>query len=290
MSNKLAVNVTEFLKRDDVKARFAEILGDRSNAYLSSVLSIVSQNDKLKQADPQSVYMCAMMAATLNLPVNPNLGVAYIIPYQDKDKGLIATFQLGYKAFIQLAQRSGQFKNISATPIYEGQIISENPLTGYEFDFTKKGTKVIGYAGYFKLINGFEKTLYMDMATIEAHAKKYSQTYKKGFGLWRDNFDAMAQKTVIKILLSKFAPLSVEMQKAVLADQAKINDAETVDVDYIDNDAKELPVDKEQERIQLMLNRCFTTQEVEVLADSLDDTDKAKYNEIINARKTELAK
>lgn len=242
METTPAISTRDFFKRDDVKNKFAEILGSRANAFTSSVLSIVAQNDKLKAASPESIYMCAMMAATLDLPINSNLGFAYIIPYNDRTKGQIATFQLGYKAFIQLAQRSGQFKTISSSAVYDEQIIEANPLTGYKFDFTKKGSKIVGYAAYFSLLNGFEKTMYMDIEEITAHAKKYSQTFKGGFGLWKDNFEAMAQKTVIKLLLSKFAPLSVEMQRAIISDQSVVKDAETMDVDYVDNGQQAIEV------------------------------------------------
>ncbi len=261
--SQIAVSIKDYFSKDAVKTRFSEIMGARSSAFISSVLSIVNQNEKLKQANPESIYMCAMMAATLDLPINSNLGFAYIIPYQDRDKGQIATFQLGYKAFIQLAQRSGQFKTISAAPIWDEQIVEANPLTGYTFDFSKKGTKIVGYAAYFALLNGFEKTLYMDISELQAHGKKYSQTFKSNFGLWKDNFDAMAQKTVIKLLLSKFAPLSVEMQKAIIADQSKVNNADTMDVEYIDNTGE--PAEVSHEDLMLLF---------EMKSDALGSDDK----------------
>ncbi len=224
------------MENETVKAKFKEIMGKKTPAFITSVLQIVSSNDLLKNADPVSVYSAALVAATLDLPINPNLGFAYIIPYRSKDQGQVAQFQLGYKGFIQLAQRSGQFKTISATPVYDGQIVEANPLTGYKFDFTKKaGDKIVGFASFFQLLNGFEKTLYMTVKELEAHGVKYSQTARKGYGLWKDNFEAMALKTVLKLLLSKFAPLSVEMQTAVISDQAVIKDADTLDVEYADN-------------------------------------------------------
>src|SRR3990172_142226 len=132
--------------------------------------------------------MSAMMAAALDLPINPNLGFAYIIPYGDQ-----AQFQMGYKGFIQLALRSGQFKTIASCPVYEGQLISENPLTGFVFDFTKKTSEtIIGYAAYFKLLNGFEKTEYWTKDKVEKHAKRFSQSFKKGEGTWVSDFDSMA--------------------------------------------------------------------------------------------------
>ncbi len=243
MSKELAtqnqMSVKALLERDDVKSKFKEILGKKSTAFITSVLQIVASNDLLKNANPMSIYQAASVAATLDLPINSNLGFAYIIPYRSKDGGQVAQFQMGYKGFIQLAQRTGLFKTISATPVYEGQIVSENPLTGFVFDFTqKKSDKLVGFASYFQLLNGFEKTLYMTVKQLEAHGVKYSQTARKGFGLWKDNFEAMAQKTVLKLLLSKFAPLSVEMQTAVVTDQAIVKDANTLDVEYVDNTPK----------------------------------------------------
>jgi recombination protein RecT len=223
-------SIKDYFSNDQVRSKFAEVLGTKTASFCTTVVQIASQSEMLQKCDPASIMQSAMVAATLDLPVNPNLGFAYILPYGSK-----AQFQLGYKGLIQLAQRSGQFINISATPIYDGQIVAENPLTGYVFDFSKKSSKVVGYAAYFKLLNGFEKTLYMSVEQLQAHGKKYSQTYKKGFGLWQDDFDSMAQKTVIKLLLSKYAPLSVEMSKALVADQAVIEDADTMDVTYVDN-------------------------------------------------------
>lgn len=236
MSTELTTK--SFFEREDVKMKFQELFKNQkqSTAFITSVLQIAASNEMLKKAEPSSIYQAAMVAATLNLPLNNNLGFAYIVPFNDRKSGKqLAQFQLGYKGFIQLAQRSGQFKSIYAAPIYEGQIISENPLDGYEFDFTVKGGKMVGYAARFKLINGYEATLYMTESELKSHGSKYSQTFKKGFGLWNDNFDAMALKTVLKLLLSKFAPLSVEMEKAVLSDQSVILDAETNDFKYIDN-------------------------------------------------------
>lgn len=236
MTTQLATR--DFFQREDVVQKFQELLGKRASSFLTSVLSVVSQNDLLAKADPKTVYMAALTSATLDLPINQNLGFAYIVPYKNKNWVHEAQFQMGYKGFIQLALRSGQFLTISATPVYEGQLIEENPLTGYVFDRkAKKSDVVVGYASYFKLLNGFEKTFYMTKSEIERHANLYSANYKKyQSGLWKDKFDEMATKTVIKLLLSKFAPLSVEMQKAVIADQGVLQDENFDEVDYPDND------------------------------------------------------
>lgn len=237
--------VKTFFESPAIKNKFAELMGKRAPQFIASVLQISSSNALLAKADPMSIFNAAATAATLDLPLNNNLGFAYIVPYNEKVKGengkpdtwrSVAQFQLGYKGFIQLAQRSGQFLTISAALVYEGQLIEENPLTGFVFDWTKKKSeKVIGYAAYFKLLNGFEKTLYMTTDELTKHGQKFSQTFKKNYGLWKDDFNAMALKTVLKLLLSKYAPLSVEMQKAVIADQSEVVDYESGGVQYIDN-------------------------------------------------------
>lgn len=267
------LTIKNLFAKDEVKTKFNELLGKKSTGFITSVLQIVASNDQLRTADPHSVYHVAAVAATLDLPLNNNLGFAYIIPFKQKQNDgtykIVAQFQLGYKGFIQLAQRSGQFQTISATPIYDGQLIEENPLSGFVFDFKqKKSDNVLGYAAYFRLLNGFEKTFYMSTAQIMTHGKKYSQTFKKGFGLWKDDFDAMAIKTVLKLLLSKFAPLSVEMQKAVITDQAIINDTDATDVTYVDNE--ETVIDKEAERMALMIEHAQTLEDLEKLADHVN--------------------
>lgn len=269
MSNQLTTKA--LFDREDVKQKFKELLGKRATSFITSVLQIAAQNQLLAKADPVSVYQAAAVAATLDLPLNQNLGFAYIVPYNQKfkdDNGVwqtkqVAQFQMGYKGFIQLAQRSGQFKSIYSTPVYDGQILEANPLDGYVFDFNKKSDKVIGYAARFKLLNGFEATWFMTVEQLKGHGGKYSKTFNNDKGLWNTDFDAMANKTVIKLLLSKFAPLSVDMQKAVITDQSVINDADGEDVTYIDNGHE--TVDKEAERVQLMIADCKSVQELENL-------------------------
>lgn len=281
-------SVKQFFSQEIIKNKIQEVLGKRSNQFITTVLQIASSNDLLAKADPVSILNASMVAATLDLPINQNLGFAYIIPFNQKQKDgsykAVAQFQLGYKGFIQLAQRSGQFKTISATPIYDGQLIESNPLTGFKFDFgSKKSDIIIGYAAYFELLNGFQKTLYMTVDEMKQHGLKFSQTYKKGYGLWKDDFDSMAQKTVIKLLLSKFAPLSIEMQKAIITDQGIVNDLKGENVTY--DDHEEVKVDKEQERIMLMLKECQTIEDVELLETSNPDIDAS----VFQARKEALS-
>lgn len=230
-------NAKDFFAKPMVQEKLKELVGKNAPAFATSVLQIVNSNSMLVNADPQTIFSAACMAATLNLPINNNLGFAYIVPFKNnKENKIEAQFQLGYKGYIQLAQRSGQFSRIAATPVYNGQLISENPLLGYEFDWSiKPSGEPIGYVAFFKLINGFTAELYMSKEEVMKHANKYSQTAKKGYGVWKDQFEAMALKTVLKLLLSKQAPLSIEMQKAQMADQAIIRDVDKDEFDYIDH-------------------------------------------------------
>jgi recombination protein RecT len=279
-------NIRPFFERDDVKSKFSEILGKNATSFITAVLQIANGNEQLKSCDPATLYSAAMAAATLNLPINPNLGFAYIVPYKGQ-----ASFQMGYKGFIQLAQRSGQFKSINVCKVYENDTddIVRQRLTSIICP-APTSDKVIGYSAYFALLNGFESTFFMSIAEVEKHAKKYSQTYKKGFGVWKDEFDAMAMKTVLKLLLSKYAPLSTEMQRAVIADQSVIRDNDTLDVDYIDNSNVHTNAidDKEADRIRQMLTNCATIEDVDVLADGNEEVVSA-YGDLFTDRKKELS-
>lgn len=242
MSNIQKVSdVKSLFQNQAVQKRIKELLGNNSKSFMTSVIQISQSNDMLKNADPNSILGAALTATTLDLPLNNSLGFAYIVPFYDsKTKTTKAQFQIGAKGFKQLAIRSGQFKTIHTTDVREGEIKNNNRLTGvmdFEFiadDQERESKKIIGYVSYFELTNGFSSTFYMTVNEIEKHAKQYSQTYKKGFGNWKDNFDAMAKKTVTKMNLSKNAPLSVEMQKATTYDQAVINEKD--EVSYNDND------------------------------------------------------
>ncbi len=236
-----------FLKSDKITAEIQKVLGRKPDSFVTSALTAIGSNELLKDADKTTVYTALMTAASMSLPINPNLGFAYLVPFKNNKKGVTeCQFQMGYKGYIQLAQRSGKYKGIGACAIYEGQLLENNPLYGFQFDFTvpAKG-KPIGYAAHFELLNGFSKTYFMSIQEIESHAKKFSQTYKRGFGLWKDDFDSMAIKTVLKLLISKYGPLSTEMERAVLSDSGVIKDADTIDVDYVDNQT--LSIDQTQE-------------------------------------------
>ena len=214
---------------------------EMANSFMSSVISVANGNPQLRNAEPMSIIGAAMVAATMQLQVIPTLGQCYIIPYGKK-----AQFQVGYLGLLQLCQRSGQFKKILAAPVHEGEYVSGDEFDEeYVFDKKqKKSDKVIGYMAKFELLNGFTKVAYWDIEKVKAHATKFSQAFRAGFNSpWKSDFDAMAQKTVLKSIL-KFAPKSIEMQNAVTFDQSVINtntsDVQDLDIDafapeYVDN-------------------------------------------------------
>ena len=212
-----------------------------ANSFMSSVISVANGNPQLRKAQPMSIIGAAMVAATMQLQVIPTLGQAYLIPY-----GSQCQLQVGYLGILQLCQRSGQFKKILAAPVHEGEYVSGDEFDeDYVFDKKKKTSdKIIGYMAKFELLNGFTKVAYWDIAKVKAHATKFSQAFRAGYNSpWKSDFDAMAQKTVLKSIL-KYAPKSVEMQRAITFDQSVVNtnasDIQDLDIDafapeYVDN-------------------------------------------------------
>ncbi len=227
-------------ERDSVAKKFQAMLGKKAQGFITSVLQIVNSNNNLSQADPMTVYYAAATAATMDLPINPNLGFAWIVPYKNKGK-MQAQFQMGAKGYIQLGLRTGQYLRMNVVSVYENQFKGYNSLTEeLDADFSIDGDgAVVGYCAYFKLINGFEKTIYWSKAKVEKHAKRFSQSYGYESSPWKSDFDSMAQKTVLKHSLSKWGILSIEMQQAILVDQAIINNEDGTDLTYIDNPDKE---------------------------------------------------
>jgi recombination protein RecT len=240
-----------------VKARFEEMLGKKAASFMSSIVSAVNANAQLKSCEPMSIIASASIAASMELPINSSLGLAHIVPYKGK-----AQFQVGWKGFVQLALRSGQYKTIHLTPIREGQIKFMNQFTGeIEFQAEAASEKHIGYLLYFKLLSGYEKYFYMTAEQIHAHAKKYSASFKKGYGIWVDDFEAMALKTVCKLGLSKYGILSLEMQRAIEVDQAEIIEhGEPKFVDHPETSSKE----ESKEKVGNILGK-YTKEEVETI-------------------------
>lgn len=249
VAQKEAKTLKGMLEMPAYKNKFNEMLGKKAAGFISSIIAVTNNNNYLMKADPATVIGAAAQAAMLDLPINQSLGFAYIVPY----KGA-AQFQLGYKGYIQLAQRSGQYVDIGAKTVFEGELEYENRLLD-KFKFgDRTGDKVIGYLAYFRLTNGFEKMLFMTLDEMQAHAKKYSQNYKGGTEKWGlADFNVMAEKTVLKRLLSKYGPLSIEsiqMSQALSNDGGVISmnkdgdfdvnfDGETIDAEYEEPAAEE---------------------------------------------------
>lgn len=234
MSN---VSIAQYVRSDAVSGRIENLLGKRAPQFITSLVAVVNQNQMLADCKPETVVTAALTAAAMDLPINSNLGFAYLIPYKNKS-GNACQFQMGYKGFIQLAQRSGYYKTINATDVREGEVAKNDRLSGeIEFKWIENETerekaKIVGYVAFFKLLNGFEKSFYMTIDELKAHANKYSKNFAKyNSGLWADNFDAMASKTVLKLLISKFGPLSTQLEEAIQKDQ-------TVDGEFVDNPNK----------------------------------------------------
>lgn len=233
------VRLKKMLNVESVQAQFKNALKENAGAFIASIIDLYASDSYLQQCDPNKVIMEALKAATLKLPINKQLGFAYIIPYKDNGKS-IPQFQLGYKGYIQLAMRTGQYKFLNAGVIYEGIDIIHNLLTG-EIQFAGEPTSIKpqGYFAHLEMLNGFTKTVYMTKEEIIEHAKRYSKSYHRNKSAWKTNFDEMAQKTVIRKLLSKFGYLSTEMVSALSSDTEDIDEEinqeanqEVIDVEY----------------------------------------------------------
>lgn len=242
VAQKEAKTLKGMLESPAYKNKFNEMLGKKAAGFMSSIIAVTNNNKLLAKANPATVIGAAAQAAMLDLPINQSLGFAYIVPY-----GGEAQFRLGYKGYIQLAQRTGQYVDIGSKTVYEGELEYENRLLD-KFKFGERtGDKVIGYLAYFRLTNGFEKMLFIEFDKMIAHAKRYSKNYKGGTEKWGlTDFDTMAEKTVLKKLLSKYGPLSIEniqMSQALANDGGVISmnkdgefdvdfSGETIDAEY----------------------------------------------------------
>lgn len=223
-----------------VQERFEKMLGDNSASFLSSVLTVVNDNKLLQNADPRTILASAAIAASLRLPVIPSLGKAYLVPY----KGA-CSFQVGYKGYIALCQRSGQMKSIVMTPVYEGEVKDWNRFTETYVAGEKLSDNVVGYFARFELLNGFAKAAYWTRDEVIRHAKRFSKSYSSSSSPWQSDFDAMACKTVLLSIIRTYAPMSVEMQKAMEADGQISSINEQGDVEVVDVDVENVPNDEE---------------------------------------------
>lgn len=246
------------LDGEGLRKRFNDLLGQKAPQFISSIVSLVNSDDKMQKAfyeSPMTVIQSALKAASFDLPVDQNLGYAYIVPFDNykKDLGVKkteASFILGWKGMHQLAIRTGAYKTINVVDIREGELKSYNRLTEeIEVEFIededeRESKPVVGYVGYYRLVNGAEKTIYMSKKQIENHEKKFRKGEYMGKG-WREDWDAMARKTVYRRLIGKWGVMSIEYQTSkdgqALAEQMKS--------EYIDNGSNEAPINVNSEVI-----------------------------------------
>lgn len=233
MTNELTIAQKELkalTTRAEIQEAFTRVLGENANAFIASMLTAVNTNDRLKFCQPMSVVNSAMLAASLNLPIEQNLGQAWMVPYKDKgvDK---AQFQIGYKGLIQLALRSGQYKHINVDVIYNGESVNIDRMTGaIEVSGHPINDDAIGYYAYIETLAGYSHTVYMTKREMEEHAKRYSKSWGHDKSPWTTNFDDMAKKTVIRRILTKYGILSVQMSRAMTADSTPMSQVDVSDI------------------------------------------------------------
>lgn len=277
-------------KQDEVQNSLQELLGSpqRAKAFQSAIIGAAKQSARLSECEPSSVLYAAVNAATLNLPINQNLGYAYLIPY-----GKECQFQLGWKGMIQLAQRSGQYKTINVSEVKEGELVEINHLTGeISFDWmtdydARLKKKTVGYVAYFETVNGFSKTLYSSIEEVKQHGKRFSKTFASG--PWKTDFDAMAKKTMIKMLVSKYGPLSIEMEKAVTTDQSVIHDIEGTQITYPDNTidtVEKVEANTQEARIKEACDKAESADDLMLILETTKDY--PELNQMVADRINEL--
>lgn len=268
------LGLTAYLTQDAVNAQIAKVVGGKNaTRFISSVISAVQTNPQLQECTNQSILSAALQGEALNLPPSPQLGYFWMVPYNNKKKGCKeAQFQLSAKGYKQLAMRTGQYLDIDVLYIHEGEYLGRDKFTGkqkFEFiedDDVRESTPIIGYLAYFEMLNGFKKQLYWTKSKMEKHADKYSQAFSledakklaegkipqsdlwKYSSYWYTSFDEMAEKTMIRQLLSKWGMLSTEMAQAYDADMAVIN--EDGSKEYVDNQPNVIDSEEINQEVQ----------------------------------------
>lgn len=261
VANAAPTTLGVMIGSQSVQQRFEKMLGEKSAGFLSSLLTLTNNNRLLATANPKTILAAAAMAASLDLPISPSLGKAWIVPYKGS-----ASFQIGYKGVIELAMRTGKMKHIIMTPVYEGEIRDWNRFTEAYTPGEKVSDNVVGYFARFETVNGFSKTAYWTKEEVTAHAKRFSKAFNSG--PWQSDFDAMACKTVLLSIMKTYAPMSIEMQEALESDGkvATINES-TGEAEYIDvdvNDAQEEAHELQDARsVDMETGEIFTAEEIE---------------------------
>ena len=249
-SFSVAINTDKFQKAINNTLRDPE----RARRFTASIVSAVSTNPTLQDCDAGTIVTAALLGESLNLSPSPQLGQYYLVPYNDRNRGCkVAQFQLGYKGYIQLAIRSGQYKKLNVLAIKEGELVRFDPLNEeinvnlIEDEETRENAPTIGYYAMFEYINGFRKAIYWSRAKMENHALRYSPGYKarKGYTFWEKDFDAMAFKTMLRHLISRWGIMSIEMQDAVSKDMAILN--EDGSEEYIESETPVIQNEPEEE-------------------------------------------
>ena len=249
------------LDSEKLRPRFEELLGKRMPSFMGSLVSMINGNPALMKAfydSPVSVMQSALKAAAYNLPIDPALGFAYVVPFWSSKTGKNeAQFILGYKGMIQLANRTGAYEKLNVVDVREGELKKFDRLTEdvevewIQDEVQREKLPVIGYLGYFRLVNGFEKKVYMSVSAINAHEQKFRKG-KSGTtrpAIWNDNYDAMACKTVLRRMISKWGLMSIDYQRAdaqtiqVAQDIAtnRVDDEEVIDAEPIQEEPAQLP-------------------------------------------------
>ena len=242
------LGLTAYLTQDAVKNQINSVVGGQDGQkFIASVVSAVQANPLVQECTNQSILSAALLGQSLKLSPSPHLGHFYMVPFNNSKEGYKeAQFQLGYKGYVQLAERSGYYKRLNVIAIKEGELVKYDPLEEdievnlIEDDEVREETPTIGYYAFFEYLNGFRKSLYWSRKKMEAHAKKYSQGFRRdlekgtAYTFWSKDFDGMAFKTMLRQLISKWGIMSIEMQTAMAADMSVIRD-EGQTFDYVDN-------------------------------------------------------
>lgn len=241
------------LNAESVQEQFKNALADSAPLFVASVIDIYSNDKNLQECEPGAVIAEALKAATLRLPINKNLGFAYIVPYRNKGKAE-PQMQIGYKGLIQLAMRTGEYRYLNADVVYEGELKGFDKLTGHiDLNGARTSDKVVGYFAYLELLNGFSKAVYWTKEEVEAHGKKYSRAFSSSFSPWQTDFNSMALKTVLRNLISKWGIMSIEMLGAVDRDieaesagmfENAVREANTEELDIVDAEFEETPAEE----------------------------------------------